>query len=101
MMRLNMSYSWTAAALHRHGQFAVQWPPTRLPRHDGSFIILRQSCYEIRGDGGKLLVGGQQIVRDFGGDDVGVGEIVGIFEAFVLSQKILRLSLSRLRRSSS
>ena len=38
---------------------------------------------EVGGYEGELVEGGLQVFYDFGGEDGGVGEGVGIFEAFV------------------
>ena len=38
---------------------------------------------KIRGDLPELFEGGFEVVDDFPGENVGIGEIVGVFEAFV------------------
>jgi hypothetical protein len=40
-------------------------------------------CAQIRGDFAELLEGGFEVFDDFLSEDIGVGKVVGLFQAFV------------------
>jgi hypothetical protein len=48
----------------------------------------------------ELFESGFEILADFLSENVGIGEVVELFEAFVDEQKMSRLALSRFVRNS-
>jgi len=47
------------------------------------YLFCRQVDPQIRGDFAELLEGGFEVFDDFLSEHVGIGKIVGIFQAFV------------------
>jgi hypothetical protein len=55
----------------------------------------RSPSLEVGRDFGELGDGGLEVFDYLGGDDVGIGKIGAVFEAFVFEPKRVGLSLSR------
>ncbi len=54
----------------------------------GSVTLLRFLSTQVIGDFAELFEGGFEVVDDFLGENVGIGKIVGVFEAFVSNSEV-------------
>ena len=73
------------------GNFEGWHLSTQTQIHRFSFLyIVVTSIPQIRGDFAELFEGGFEIFDDLLGENIGIGEIVGFFEAFVAEPEDVR-----------
>ena len=54
---------------------------------------------QVRGDFAELFEGGFDVIVNFLGENVGIGKVGGLFEAFVSERKMSKMTLLRLIQS--
>ena len=54
---------------------------------------------QVRGDFAELFEGGFDVIVNFLGENVGIGKVSGLFEAFVSERKMSKMTLLRLIQS--